>query len=313
MTRRRIGAAASNDKSDVRVHRESGRSPMPTTPRRSAGRPSCAGTKRNSGDPPLAVPGILLHAMFRDRTVSLVIPAYNEEETIAQVVEEFRQQPDLDEIVVVDNNCKDKTAERAAAAGARVVSEAAPGYGAALTAGMNAANGELLVLVEADGSFRAKDVVKLLCYLEDAGMVMGTRTTKQMVEQGANMRFLLRWGNVFMAKFLQLCWMRPSEPRFTDVGCTFRALTRETWQQIRARTREPGPAFSPEMMCAALQARCRVIEVPVSYGNRMGGESKHSDTFRRQATLAWKMFRTICRKRFLERGAPLPSPEVRGA
>ena len=98
-----------------------------------------------------------------------------------------------------------------------------------------------------------------------------------------------------------------------EIRASFRALTRETWQQIRARTREPGPAFSPEMMCAALQARCRVIEVPVSYGNRMGGESKHSDTFRRQATLAWKMFRTICRKRFLERGAPLPSPEVRGA
>ena len=178
---------------------------------------------------------------------------------------------------------------------------------------MNAATGDYIVLVEADGSFRAKDVVKLLCYLQDAGMVMGTRTTKQMVEQGANMRFMLRWGNVFMAKFLQLCWMRPSEPRFTDVGCTFRSLSRDTWHKVRARTREEGPAFSPEMMCAALQARCRVIEVPVSYGTRMGGESKHSDTFRRQATLAWKMFRTICRKRFLERSEHAAKTEANGA
>ena len=90
-------------------------------------------------------------------------------------------------------------------------------------------------------------------------------------------------------------------------------LTSATWRQIRERTREPGPAFSPEMMCAALQARCRVIEVPVSYGNRMGGESKHSDTFRRQATLAWKMFRTICRKRFLERSGPRQTTEAREA
>ena len=157
------------------------------------------------------------------------------------------------------------------------------------------------------------DVRDGLCYLDDAGMVMGTRTTRQMVEQGANMRFLLRWGNVFMAKFLQVCWLRPSEPRFTDVGCTFRALTRETWQRIRKRTREPGPAFSPEMMCAALQERCRVIEVPVTYARRMGGESKHSDTFRRQARLAFKMFRTICRKRFLERGAPIPKAETQQA
>ena len=246
--------------------------------------------------------------MFRDRTVSLVIPAYNEEETIGQVVEEFRQDPHLDEIVVVDNNCSDRTAELAAAAGARVVTESKPGYGSALTAGMNAATGELMVLVEADGSFRARDVVKLLVYLDDAGMVMGTRTTRQMVEQGANMRFLLRWGNVFMAKFLQVCWMRPSEPRFTDVGCTFRALSRETWERIRPRLREAGPAFSPEMMCAALQERCRIIEVPVTYSCRMGGESKHSDTFSRQARTAMKMFRTIFRKRFFERGAPVAKP-----
>jgi UDP-N-acetylglucosamine diphosphorylase / glucose-1-phosphate thymidylyltransferase / UDP-N-acetylgalactosamine diphosphorylase / glucosamine-1-phosphate N-acetyltransferase / galactosamine-1-phosphate N-acetyltransferase len=270
-------------------------------------------TKANCWRPSGQHRGILLRHMFRDRTVSLVIPAYNEEETIGQVVEEFRKEPHLDEIVVVDNNCKDRTAAIAAAAGARVIQEQKPGYGSALTAGMNAASGQLIVLVEADGSFRARDVVKLLCYLEDAGMVMGTRTTRQMVEQGANMRFLLRWGNVFMAKFLQLCWMRPSEPRFTDVGCTFRALTKKTWEQIRERTREPGPAFSPEMMCAALQERCRVIEVPVTYARRMGGESKHSDTFSRQAKLAIKMFRTICRKRFLERGKKIDNGETQPA
>lgn len=248
--------------------------------------------------------------MFRNRTVSLVIPAYNEEETIRRVVEEFREEPHVDEVVVVDNNCRDRTAELAAAAGARVVAEERPGYGAALMAGMTAAAGDILVLVEADGSFRARDVDKLLAYLDDAGMVMGTRTTRQMVQQGANMRFFLRWGNVFMAKFLQLCWLRPAEPRFTDVGCTFRALTKETFEKIRPRLRETGPAFSPEMMCAALQERCRIIEIPVTYSPRVGGESKHSDTFLRQAKTALMMFRTICRKRFLERGAPVPKDHL---
>ena len=130
--------------------------------------------------------------MFRNRTVSLVIPAYNEEATIRQVVEEFRQEPHLDEVLVVDNNCRDRTAEFARAAGATVIAESRPGYGSALMAGMTAAKGEILVLVEADGSFRARDVEKLLVYLDDAGMVMGTRTTRQMVQQGANMRSFLR-------------------------------------------------------------------------------------------------------------------------
>ncbi len=247
--------------------------------------------------------------MYRDRTVSLVIPAYNEEATIGAVVEEFKKAPQIDEILVVDNNCKDRTAEIAREAGARVVQESKPGYGSALMRGMSEARGDVLVLTEADGSFAARDVDKLLVYLDDADMVMGTRTTRQMVEQGANMRFLLRWGNVFMAKYLQLLWMRPAEPRFTDVGCTYRVLTRQTFEAIRGMLREAGPAFSPEMMCAALRARRRVIEIPITYRQRAGGDSKHSDTLGRQAKTAWKMFRTICRMRFL---GPRPSPKVTG-
>jgi glycosyltransferase involved in cell wall biosynthesis len=236
--------------------------------------------------------------MFRGKTVSLVIPAYNEAATIAQVVTEFRANQYLDEIVVVDNNCTDGTGSVAESAGARVVRESQPGYGSALLAGMGHAKGDILVLTEADGSFCAKDLEKLLVYLEDADMVMGTRTTRQMVEQGANMRFVLRWSNVAMAKFLQLLWLRPAEPRFTDVGCTYRALTRSAFVAIKDHLRERGPAFSPEMMCAALNARRRVIEIPVTYRKRSGGESKHSATFGKLARTAFMMFKTICRKRF---------------
>jgi glycosyltransferase involved in cell wall biosynthesis len=246
--------------------------------------------------------------MFRGKTVSLVVPAYNEEVTIASVVEEFRANSLLDEILVVDNNCTDRTAELARSAGARVVVESNPGYGRALRAGMDAAKGELLVLTEADGSFRARDVDKLLVYLEDAQMVMGTRTTKQMVQQGANMRGPLRWGNVFMAKFLQILWVHPHGPRFTDVGCSFRAVTADAWRRMRDGTREPGPAFSPEMMCAAMLAGCRVVEVPVTYSRRAGGESKHSDTLGRQARTAWAMFKTICRKRITGQPTQKPVP-----
>jgi glycosyltransferase involved in cell wall biosynthesis len=235
--------------------------------------------------------------MFRGKTVSLVIPAYNEAATIRGVVTEFRDSPHLDEIVVVDNNCSDATAALAESAGARVVRESRPGYGAALLAGMAQAKGDILVLTEADGSFCVKDLEKLLVYLDDADMVMGTRTTRQMLEQGANMRFVLRWGNVAMAKFLELLWLRPSEPRFTDVGCTYRALHRSTFLAIKDSLRETGPAFSPEMMCAALNARRRVIEIPVTYRKRSGGESKHSASLRKVARTAWMMFKTICRKR----------------
>jgi len=209
---------------------------------------------------------------------------------------------------VVDNNCRDRTAELARAAGARVVAEAEPGYGRALMRGMREASGDWLVLVEADGSFRAHDLSKLLCYLPDCAMVLGTRTTCQMVEQGANMDRLLRWGNVAAAKLLELLWYIPHEPRLTDVGCTYRALHRETFEIIAPGLRESGPAFSPEMTCEILRHRMRVIEIPVHYGARGGGESKHSRGLRQIVRTALKMFRCIFRKRF-ERPVP---PDRRG-
>lgn len=241
--------------------------------------------------------------MLNGQRISVIIPAYNEEATIGAVVSAFLQLPIVDEVLVVDNNCRDRTRVIAETAGARVVSESAPGYGHALRCGMDQAVGDLLVLTEADGSFFAADMVKFLAYANDCAMVLGTRTTRQMVGQGANMDFTLRWGNVVAAKILQLLWYIPMEPRLTDVGCTYRALKRETWQIIRAGTREAGPAFSPEMMCEVLRHRLRVIEIPVHYGRREGGESKHSRGLLRVARTALMMFRCIFRKR-LQRAIP---------
>jgi len=239
--------------------------------------------------------------MHSGKTVTVIIPAYNEEATIGDVVTRFASHESVDEVLVVDNNCRDRTAEIARDAGARVVAEANAGYGCALMRGMSEANGDFLVLVEADGSFRAQDLTKLLCYLPDCAMVLGTRTTRQMVQQGANMDFILRWGNVVAAKILELLWYISLEPRLTDVGCTFRALHRDTFETIGPGLCEKGPAFSPEMICEALRNRLRVIEIPLHYGARGGGESKHSRGFFQICRTALSMFRCIFRKRLQRR------------
>jgi glycosyltransferase involved in cell wall biosynthesis len=235
--------------------------------------------------------------MHDGQKVSVVIPAYNEEATIAGVVRDFVGHPAVDEVVVVDNNCRDRTAELARGAGARVVVESAPGYGCALRRGLDEASGDVLVLVEADGSFKALDVSKFLAYMQPNTLVLGTRTTRQMVQQGANMRSLLRWGNVVVAKLVELMWYISSEPRLTDVGCTFRALDRAAWARLRGDLTEVGPGFSPEMMCEVLRRRMRLIEIPVHYFAREGGESKHSASYLKVSRTALTMLRTILRKR----------------
>jgi len=231
---------------------------------------------------------------FKTFKTSVVVPAYNEEESIASVVKDFAGK--VDEVFVVDNSSKDGTREAALRAGARVETVSLKGYGDTIRHGLDHAQGDILIVVEADHSFKAKDLGKFLEYLKDSDMVIGTRTTRQMVEQGANMKGALRWGNVFVGKIVEALWWG-QEPRFTDVGCTYRAIWRDAYAKIRDNLTATGPEFSPEMMIEILRARKRIIEIPVTYYKRLTGTSKHSENYFKVTKTALKMLGLIFRKR----------------
>lgn len=232
---------------------------------------------------------------FKDYKVSVIIPAYNEEESIASVVKDFAGK--VDEVLVVNNSSADNTRDVALKAGARVETVHLKGYGDTIRWGLDNAIGEILVIVEADHSFRAKDLGKFLEYMKDSDMVIGTRTTRQMIEQGANMKGLLRWGNVAVGKFVEALWWG-QEPRFTDVGCTYRAIWKDAYLKIRGNLEGIGPEFSPEMMIEILRARKRIIEIPISYYKRLTGISKHSQNYLGISKTAMRMIRMILKKRF---------------
>jgi glycosyltransferase involved in cell wall biosynthesis len=204
------------------------------------------------------------------KTVSVVFPAYNEADNIARAVAEFRAVPAIDEVVVVDNNSRDGTGDLARAAGARVVVETRQGYGNALRRGLREARGDYVILAEPDGTFVAGDVVKLLAYADEFDMVMGTRTTRELIWDQANMGWFLRVGNVAVAKLLQLLFSGPS---LSDCGCTLRLIRREALHKIVDRLTVGGSHFLPEMVVLSLLRGLRVIEVPVNYRGRVG-ESK---------------------------------------
>ena len=205
-----------------------------------------------------------------NKTVSVVFPAYNEAANIGRAVREFRAVPVVDEVLVVDNNSRDGTADLAREAGAKVVSETRQGYGNALRRGLREATGDYVILAEPDGTFVATDVVKLLAYADEFDMVMGTRTTRELIWDQANMGWFLRVGNVAVAKLLQLLFDGPS---LSDCGCTMRLIRREALLRIVDQLTVGGPHFLPEMVVLALLRGLRVIEIPVNYRSRVG-ESK---------------------------------------
>ena len=208
--------------------------------------------------------------MFQAFKVSVVFPAYNEAKYVRAAVEDFLGGGVVDEIVVVDNNSRDGTAAEAAAGGARVVLETKQGYGHALQRGLREALGDLIILAEPDGTFVGRDVLKLLAYADEFEMVCGTRTTRELIWAEANMGWLLRIGNVLVAKLLEVLFDGPS---LTDCGCTLRLVHRSALAKFQAQLTVGGSHFLPEMVILALKHRIRIVEIPVNYRGRVG-ESK---------------------------------------
>jgi glycosyltransferase involved in cell wall biosynthesis len=247
--------------------------------------------------------------MWEGRQVSIVFPAYNEEAGIAAAVLDFLACPAVDEVVVVDNNSRDGTAALAAEAGARVVTETRQGYGNALRRGLREARGDYVVLSEPDGTFVGRDVLKLLAYAADFDMVMGTRTTQELIWREANMGWFLRVGNVVVAKVLQSLFGGPS---LSDCGCTMRLIRRDAADRMLDRLTVGGSHFLPEMVVLALLDGLRVIEVPVNYRGRLG-ESKITGSFKTTLQVGWRMISLILGYRVRTLARPRPVRVQRSA
>jgi len=232
--------------------------------------------------------------MYKGLTVSVVMPAYNEAVGIAETVRGFLAMPEVDEVVVADNNSRDGTAALAEAAGARVVPEMRQGYGYACRAALGSSDGDLIVLVESDQTFRANDLYKFFAYAEEFDVVFGTRTSKSCIWDGSNMGPFLRYGNWAVAKLLEYLH---NGPCLTDVGCTYKLFRREALRQIASRFTVGGSHFSPECMMLAIRSRLICVEIPVHYQPRTG-TSKITGSFRKAFRLGLHMIAMIIAYRF---------------
>jgi glycosyltransferase involved in cell wall biosynthesis len=207
--------------------------------------------------------------MFKGKRVCVVIPAWNEEEPIGDTVKDFMTSA-VDEVIVVDNNSTDNTAEVAKAAGATVVPEPIQGYGSAIRRGLREAlerGYDFIIITEADQTFRGVDVARLLQYMPTHHFVVGTRTATPYLEEGANMGLFLVVGNIAVAKLLGLLH---GYPPLTDVGCTLRVIRREMLEAILPELDAEGAAFSPQMIVKVLQFGGKIKEIPVYYLIRVG-------------------------------------------
>jgi len=208
--------------------------------------------------------------MWNGQQVSVVLMTYAERDSIKDAIEGFLATGVVDEVLVVDNNAQPGTEEEVRKTSARLVKESRQGYGHATRRGLLEATGELIVLAEPDGTFVPEDIVKLLVYSAECDAVFGTRTTWELVWEGANMDWFLRWGNWAVAKLIEL---RFNTSHLSDVGCTYKLLRRETARRVATSMKVGGSHAGAEVMLLTIRSGARFVQVPVNYLPRVGRSS----------------------------------------
>jgi glycosyltransferase involved in cell wall biosynthesis len=204
--------------------------------------------------------------------VSVVIPCLNEAETIEECVTRARGVMEAmgiaGEVVVADNGSDDGSAELAERAGAHVVHEPRKGYGSAYLAGFAAAQGEYIVMADADLTYDFGYIPRFISALEDgAEMVIGDRMDN--IQPGA-MPWLHRYvGNPVLTRTLNVFY----RTGIKDAHCGMRAFRSDVLPRLDLRT--TGMEFASEMVIRAAKADLKVSQFPIEYHPR-GGESKLS-------------------------------------
>jgi len=232
--------------------------------------------------------------MWRNKKVSVIFPTYNEKDSIRHAIDDFFASGFVDEIVVVNNNAVEGTDEEVKKTSARLVYEKRQGYGYAIWKGLEEATGDLLIISEPDGTFSGKDVIKLLAYSDDFDYVIGTRTTRELIWQGANMGAFLKWGNWSVAKLLEFLY---NTTTLTDVGCTMRLIKRNVYEKVKKYFTIGTQHFGPELTILVAKSGIKFIEIPVNYKPRVG-KSSVTGSFRKSLILGMKMIWLIIRYRF---------------
>jgi glycosyltransferase involved in cell wall biosynthesis len=224
--------------------------------------------------------------------IAAVIPALDEAQSIARVVEGLRSQAHLvsGEIIVVDNGSTDGTGEIARRAGARVVHEERRGYGYACLAGVLAADdAEVIVLLDGDAADDPNDLPRVLEPLlaEEADLVVGSR----VAEPGSRARGSMTWQQVFGNHLAAFLMRALYGVRVSDVG-PFRTIRRD--HLLALEMREMTYGWPSEMIVKSARAGYRYREVPVSYHRRLG-VSKVGDTLLRSLKVGWRIISTVLR------------------
>jgi len=225
--------------------------------------------------------------MYNAKTVSLVLPAFNEEKSISKFIKSIKKLKFFDEIIIIDNNSTDKTKQVIQDNKVPYYLERKQGFGAAVKKGLDKAKSDLIIICEPDGSFRSRDSIRLLELSEKYDAVFTTRTNSKM-------NFYLKYGNKLYAKILSLLF---NGPKLSDVGSSYRLFKKSDYNKFKKNLKYCGPEFQIELTLNLINQNLRIIEIPVYYGKRFG-KSNYTGNFYSSLKVAIRVSKVVLLKFF---------------
>ena len=222
-----------------------------------------------------------------DPKICVIIPAYNEEQNIQQVVSDFIKQKNVEHVIVIDNHSDDNTVKIAKKFGAQVITkDENMGYAHSWYVGLKESlqtNTNISVVCDADLTYSPYDLEKMIPYLDNCDMVLGNRMVQILSEKENQNSSFLVWGNAFIAKLLQIKYFSIRHLGFiqvNDAGCSFRCIRNKSLQLfindfVNPETNQlvfgaNSVTIGMFTTSKAIEHDLKIVEVPITFKKRSG-------------------------------------------
>jgi glycosyltransferase involved in cell wall biosynthesis len=222
--------------------------------------------------------------------ICVIIPTFNEEKIVKDVIKDYSNQKNVTKIIVVDNNSSDKTVEIAESYGVQVIKKKLnKGLADSVIMGLNEflkSDSNIVTITECDGTFSGYDLEKMIPYMDNCDMVIGTRQVQVLTEKGNQNSMFYVWGNYMLAKLIQIKYFSLTNlgiVELTDVGCLYRCIRKDTLEKIKfeltsmdakkIRNNPNSGLIANFLTMIGIENNLKIVEVPITFKKRIG-ESK---------------------------------------
>ena len=224
----------------------------------------------------------------------VIIPTYNEESSIETVIRDFQSQENIQNIIVVDNHSTDKTVELSKKFDVTIIQkDTNKGLADSIFLGLSEflkTTSNIVVITESDGTISGNDLTKMIPYLDNCDMVVGTRLVQVLTEKNNQNSMFYVWGNYALAKLIQLKYFSLTNlgiVELTDVGCLYRCIRRDALEKIKPLlnnseaqkiVKNPNSGLIANFLTLlAIENDFRLVEIPITFRIRMGTSSSGAD------------------------------------